>query len=113
MPPARRHSTFDNLATVVAFLLAFAAGTVSLYWSFFFAMASDACSTHCNEAFIGWAYLITWGGIAAAAIVAFAGVTVASKRGRPMWIWPSLALVTIIAAFVAGAFTANLAIPHY
>jgi hypothetical protein len=60
---------------------------------------------------IGLAYLITWGGIAAAA-VAFTGVTLASKRGRPMWIWPTLALVMILAAAVIGAFTANSVIPH-
>jgi hypothetical protein len=112
MPPARRHSTFDNLATVVMFLLAFAAGAVSLFWSLFFGMATDACSTHCNDALIGWAYLITWGGTAAAAIVAFTGATLASKRGRPMWIWPTLALAMIIAATAIGAFTAGSVIPH-
>ncbi len=110
--PTPRHSTGDAVATALVFFIAVAAGAASLFWSLFFAMAADACDVQCNEALIGWAYLITWGGIAVAAIVAVVGVIVAFRRGRRMWVWPTLGLAIIIAAVFIGTLTADSVYPH-
>jgi cell division protein FtsW (lipid II flippase) len=50
---------------------------------------------------------VTWGGVAVAVIVAAAGIIVAAVRGRIIWIWPTLALVLIVAALLIGMLLAN------
>ncbi|MGO9507487.1 MAG: hypothetical protein ACLPXZ_09125 [Mycobacterium sp.] len=51
---------------------------------------------------LGWAYLVTCGGIAVAALIAVVGVLVAATRGRVMWIWPTVALGLIVVAAAGG-----------
>lgn len=112
-PPRRRHSSADVIVTVIMCTLAAGAAALGLMYSLFFAMATDACSTQCNEAALGWAYLVTWGGIAAAALLAFAGVIIAASRGRTLWIWPTSALVLIAVATTSGALLADSVIPGH
>ena len=94
------------------FVFACVAGLFSLWYSLFFAMATDSCGENCNTTALDWAYVVTWGGIATAAIVAILGTIVAAARGRLMWIWPTLALVLIVVAIVTGVLLANSVIPH-
>jgi len=66
-------------------------------------MATDSCGTNdCDESKIAWAYVVTWGGVALAVIVAVAGMVIAARRGTAMWIWPALALLLVVAAFAGG-----------
>ena len=54
-------------------------GAVS--FSFFFVMATDSCGPrHCDYDALGAAYLVTWGGIGLAILVAAVGIIVAAIR---------------------------------
>jgi hypothetical protein len=111
-PAPKRRSQLDIVATVILFAIAAMAGLASLWYSLFFVMATDSCGTQCNTAALGWAYVVTWGGIATAAMVAIVGIVVAAARGRVMWIWPTLALVLVVVGSVIGVLLANSVIPH-
>jgi hypothetical protein len=112
-PPPKRHSTIDAVATAIMCMLAFGAAGLSFFYSLFFAMVTDACSTSCNTAPLGWAYVVTWGGLGLATVITIAGLTTASRRGRIMWIWPTLALVLIIVATISGVLLADMVITHH
>jgi hypothetical protein len=58
------------------------------------------------------AYLITWGGAAAAMWLTFGGITKASRRHQPTWPWPVAGLALIIATFIAGLLLANSLFYH-
>ncbi|MBV9352917.1 MAG: hypothetical protein JOZ23_15490 [Mycobacterium sp.] len=109
--PTRR-SPIDIVVTSVMFVFAGVAGLLSFWYSLFFAMATDSCGDNCNFAALDWAYVVTWGGIATAGIVAIVGTIVAAARGRPMWIWPTLAFGVIVVAIVTGVLLSNSVIPH-
>ncbi|MGB6515353.1 MAG: hypothetical protein WBF57_20710 [Mycobacterium sp.] len=98
----RRHSVVDITITSIVSAVARIAALGSLWFSLFFAMATDSCGEQCNYAALSAAYLVTWGGVAVAVIVAAAGIIVAAVRGRMMWIWPTLALVLIAVALFIG-----------
>ena len=78
----------------------------------FFAMATDSCGDQCSYSALTAAYLVTWGGVAVAVIVAASGVILAAVRGATMWIWPTLALALIVVALVTGALLANSVMHH-
>ena len=84
----------------------------SLWFSLFFAMATDSCGEQCNYTALTAAYLVAWGGVAVAVVVAAAGIVVAAVRGRVMWIWPTLALLLIVAALLIGMLLANSVMHH-
>lgn len=83
--------------------LAVLAALASVGFSPFFVMATDACGPdNCDESKLTWAYVVTWGGVAVAVVVALAGLVRAARRGTTMWIWPALALVVVGATFACG-----------
>jgi L-asparagine transporter-like permease len=112
-PRAKQRSSGDTIATVIMFVIAAIAGALSLSFSFFFAMATDACSDNCDTSALDWAYAVTWGGVGIAAVTAVGGIISASARKRVMWVWPTAALVLIIVAVVTGAELANSVVPHH
>ncbi len=105
--PSARHSTTDIVVTVIVFAVAALAGLGLIWGSFFFALAADSCQSPCDGSPITWAYLVTWGGTAIAAVIAVVGVTIAAARGRLMWLWPTLALGLIVVAGGAGVLLVN------
>jgi hypothetical protein len=109
----QRRSTADVVATVVTFTLAALAASLSLVFSFFFGMVTDGCGNDCNTAPLDWVYPVTWGGIAIAAVVAVGGVVIAARRGRVMWVWPTLALVLMVVTFVIGGELVDSVNPHH
>jgi hypothetical protein len=109
----RRHSVVDITITSIMSAVAGIAALGSLGFSLFFAMASDSCGEQCNYAALNAAYLVTWGGVAVAVIVAAAGIIVAAVRGRMMWIWPTLALVLIAVALLIGMLMADSVMHHH
>lgn len=88
-------------------MVAAVAALGSLWYSLFFSMATDSCGPQCNYTTMGLAYLVAWGGIAIAVIGGITGLIIAARRGRIMWIWPTLALVVIVLALVSGAWLAS------
>jgi uncharacterized membrane protein len=110
---SNQRSTGDTVATVIMFVLAAIAGVLSVSFSFFFAMATDSCSDNCNTSALDWAYLVTWGGVGLAALIAVGGIIVAASRKRVMWVWPTAALVLIIIAVITGAMLADSVTPHH
>lgn len=110
-PPARR-SPVDRIAAVVVSALALLAALASLFFSPFFVMTTDACGhDDCRDWLVTWAYAVTWGGVALAAVVAVLGMIAAARRGTTMWVWPALALVLVVATFLIGAQLASSAAP--
>jgi hypothetical protein len=108
----RRHSVVDITITSILSAVAGITALGSLWFSLLFAMATDSCGKQCNYAALNAAYLVMWGGVAVAVIVAAAGTIVAAVRGRVMWIWPTLALGLIVAALVIGMLLANSIMHH-
>ncbi|HEY0227568.1 MAG TPA: hypothetical protein VGC05_14500 [Mycobacterium sp.] len=109
----QQRSTADVIATAVLLAVDAAAAVGSLWISLLFTMATDPCGPdNCNTAALDWAYLVTWGGIGVAAVIAIVGTAIAAKRRRVMWVWPAAALVLIIVAVVAGALLAGSVSPH-
>lgn len=109
--PARR-SARDTAATVIAAALALLAAAVSLALSPFFVMATDACgSDDCDFSRLTLAYVVTWGGIGLAAVVAIVGMVRAARRGTPMWKWPALALLLVVVTFAAGGLLSMSVMP--
>jgi hypothetical protein len=111
--PPRRRSTADIVATSVVLVIAAATGVLSLAFSMFFPMATDACADDCNTSLIGWAYLMTWGGVGIAAIVAVGGTVIAAACRRVMWVWPTVALVLIIVTVVIAVGLVGSVMPHH
>ena len=113
-PPAphAHRSPADRVASIVMSVLAVAAGLVSAFISPFFVMATDSCGhDDCRDELVSWAYAVTWGGLALAALVGVSGMIVAARRKTPMWIWPALALFLVLTTFVIGAQLASSAAP--
>jgi hypothetical protein len=112
---APQRSTVGGVATGALSAVAIVAGCGSFYLSMLFAMASDACSTSkCGgDGVLGLAYLITWGGVAAAMWLTFSGIGRASRHGRATWLWPAAGLLLIIATFIAGLMVANSLFTHH
>lgn len=114
LPAQQQRSTADIIATVVLLVLAAAAAFASLWVSLFFAMATDPCGPdNCDTARITWAYVVSWGGVGVAAVIAIVGTAVAAARKRVMWVWPTAALVLIVVAIVAGVLLAGSVAPHH
>jgi hypothetical protein len=114
-PPAyqpRRHSVVDITITSILSAVAGLAALGSLWFSLFFAMATDSCGEQCDYPALNAAYLVTWGGVGAAVLIGAAGVIVAAVRGWKMWIWPLLALGLIVAALGIGLHLADSVIHH-
>jgi hypothetical protein len=110
--PPRRHSVVDITVTSILSAVAGLAALGTLGFSMFFVMATDSCGDQCNYSALNEAYLVTWGGVGIAVTIAASGVILAAVRGRMMWIWPTLALVLILASAFAGAMFANSVMQH-
>jgi hypothetical protein len=107
-PPHPHHSTADRIATVVTALLAVLTAGAAVLLSPFFVMTTDACgSDNCDLSRLNWAYVVTWGGVALAAVLAVAGVVRAARRGTVMWIWPVVAIALIVLTFGLGFLLAT------
>jgi hypothetical protein len=89
-------------------LLAVLAGAGSVMLSPFFVMTTDACGAdNCNLSRLTWAYVVTLGGVALAAVVAVVGVVRAARRGTVMWIWPVVAVALVAVTFGIGFLLAT------
>jgi hypothetical protein len=108
----RRHSVLDITITAIISAFAALAALGSLWFSMFFAMATDSCGEQCDDAALSAAYLVTWGGITLAVLVAASGIVIAAVRGWVMWIWPTLALGLIVGALGIGILLANSVMHH-
>ena len=93
----------DRVATVFTAALALLAGAGSVLISPFFVMTTDACGPdNCNFTWLTWAYVVTWGGVALAAVVAVVGMVRAARQGTVMWIWPVVAVALVALTFGVG-----------
>ncbi len=105
-------SAVDRVASVALTALALFAALVSLFFSPFFVMTTDACGPgECDDSVVAWAYAVTWGGVILAAVVAVAGMIYAARHATAMWVWPMLATVLVVVTFVIGAQLASSVAP--
>jgi hypothetical protein len=106
-PPRKPFSTTDLVLTPllgVGLLLGCAA---SFVYSGFAVMATDGCGgtpNRCDFGLINAAYVVAWGAIALAMLVAFVGIVASAVRRKTMFIWPLIGLVMLVAGMVAGGF---------
>ncbi|MCV7258379.1 hypothetical protein [Mycobacterium shimoidei] len=110
--PRARRGPIDIIVTILMSIVAAMAALGSLWYSLLFTMATDSCGTQCNDAVLGLAYLVTWGGIAIAVTGGTAGIIISARRGRVMWIWPTLALGLVVLALVGGAWLSSIVMHH-
>jgi len=102
-----RRSPADRVATALICVVAALAAICSVVFRFFFVMATDSCgSDNCDLSKITWAYALTWGGVGVALALSVTGLIMAARRGTAMWIWPTMALVLVLATFAGGAAVA-------
>lgn len=106
--PQPRRSVIDGVAAAVFTALAALAALSSVGFSLFFVMATDSCDPDtCKGSRLAFAYIVTWGGVVGAAVLAVVGMVAAERRGKVLWIWPALALVVVAATFAGGAALAT------
>ena len=99
-----RRSSADRVVTALVCVVAALAAICSVVFSFFFVMATDSCGPdNCDLSKITWAYALTWGGVGVALALSVTGLIMAARRGTAMWIWPTMALVLVLATFAGGA----------
>ncbi len=111
-PPRDHRSPADRIATVVLATVTVLATLTSLFFSPFFVMATDSCGhDNCRDSLVTWAWVVTWGGAAVAAVVAVGGMIASARRRTTMWVWPALALLLVVATFLIGAVLASSAAP--
>ena len=107
-PQRSDRPAWDRAVAVLMTALAGVAGLGSFAFSWFFVMATDSCGPdNCHESRLWMAYALTWGGIAAAVILAIVGMVRAARDGTALWIWPTLAVVLIGLTWAAGAALAT------
>ena len=88
----RRHSFVDITITSILCAVVGVAALGTVGFSMFFAMTTDSCGDRCSYSALTVAYLVTWGGVAVAVIVA--------------------ALALIVVALVTGGLLANSVMHH-
>lgn len=109
-PPTRpRPSAVDTAVTTALALVTLLAAVASFAFSGYFELATDNCGRDCGRPWVALAYLVTWGGLVVAALVAALGIAVAARRARPMWIWPALATILVFGSFAAGLALSGIA----
>ncbi|KAA1430917.1 hypothetical protein [Mycolicibacter arupensis] len=106
-PPPRR--AWDVVSAGVLAILLLPACGFGLIYSMFAGMATDVCSStrQCSDSMIGGAYLVAWGGMAAALLLTVVGLGVSARRRSRMVIWPALGWATFLITFVAGGVLLN------
>lgn len=106
--PQPRRSVIDGVAAAVFTALAALAALSSVGFSLFFVMATDSCDPDtCKGSRLAFAYIVTWGGVVGAAVLAVVGMVAAERHGKVLWIWPALALVVVAATFAGGVALAT------
>jgi len=101
-PPQRKSFSVTDLVLTPVLIATVHSG--------FAVMATDGCGgtpERCDYGLINTSYVITWGGIAAALLIAVIGIAIAAAKRTPMYIWPSVGLAIFVAATVIGAVTLN------
>lgn len=94
--------------TVFAAALALLAAAASVLLSPFFVMATDPCGAdNCDFSRLTWAYVVTWGGVAVAVVLAVVGMALAARRRTRMWIWPVSAFLLVVVTFAGGVLLAG------
>lgn len=96
----------DVLATVALGLACLLAAGGALFASPFLLMATDSAGEKADLKPLGWAYVVTWGGVALGVTGAALGVYRAARHSQTMWVWPALGIVVIGAAFGIGGLLA-------
>lgn len=107
-PPRRRRSALDVVATTTLIVVLLLAAVASFAFSGYFEMATDMCGRDCGQPWVSLAYLVTWGGLVVALVMAVLGIVVAARRATPMWIWPALAVLLVFGSFAAGMMLSSL-----
>lgn len=98
----------DRVATVTGLVLVVSAALGSLWFSTVFGIAADICVPGaCDDSILVWAYLVTWGGAGVGVILAVVGTVVATRRARPRWPWPTVALILVVVSLVVGSSLAD------
>ncbi|WP_174190170.1 hypothetical protein [Nocardia barduliensis] len=95
--------TWDVVLAVVLYCVAAVLALAAAYFTVFFAFASDPCGPdNCRTDYLGWAFVVSWGGTAFAIVGVTGMLILAAVKRWYMWYWPVLAIVLIVASFCGG-----------
>lgn len=100
-------TVLDTIATVVLSLALLAAAGAALFMSPFLVMATDSAGDKPRTGMLGWAFVVTWGGVAAGVIGAAVGVLRSVRSDTTMWWWPALGIAVVGASFALGGLLAT------
>lgn len=108
-PPRPSRPVWDIVVTVVLGVLLLGACALGALYSMFAVMATAVCSgtDRCNFDLVNTAYLVAWGGIGVALLVALVGGCIAAARRRIVVGWPMLGWVIFLTTYIAGGFLLN------
>ncbi|QKT07816.1 hypothetical protein HUN08_11920 [Gordonia sp. X0973] len=107
-----------RIADIVVTVLAFAALGIgcafTLFFSLFFAMATDPCGsgTGCRENLVGWGMLAVWVGAGMGIIVAIGGTIFGAVRRKVMFCWPLIGIALAAAGFFLGLYLVDQVVPR-
>ncbi|MEU1547562.1 hypothetical protein [Nocardia sp. NPDC005745] len=113
-PPAGQRAvrTWDVVLAVVLYCVAAVLGLAAAYFTVFFAFATDPCGPdNCRTDYLGWAFVVSWGGTAFAVVGVTGMLILAAVKRWYMWYWPVLAIVLIVASFGGGLALASQVYP--
>ncbi|NKY27958.1 hypothetical protein [Nocardia gamkensis] len=113
-PPAEQRAvrTWDVVLAVVLYCVAAVLGLAAAYFTVFFAFATDPCGPdNCRTDYLGWAFVVSWGGTAFAIVGVTGMLILAAVKRWYMWYWPVLAIVLIVASFGGGLALASQVYP--
>jgi hypothetical protein len=112
-PPRRPFSTVDLVLTPLLGVALLLGSAATFAFSGFAVMATDGCGgtpERCDFSTINTAYVVAWGGIALALVVGVLGIIIAAVKRKPMFIWPAVGLVILVAAAVIGGYLLNVGV---
>ncbi|WP_040871171.1 hypothetical protein [Nocardia exalbida] len=108
----RAARTWDVVLAVVLYCVAAVLGLAAAYFTVFFALATDPCGLdNCRTDYLGWAFVVSWGGTAFAIVGVTGMLILAAVKRWYMWYWPVLAIVLIVASFGGGLALASQVYP--
>lgn len=115
LKPVRRlrNGVVDAVLGVVSWLVFIVVSGGSVFFSFFFAMATDSCygGRECDEDLVASGMFTVWAGVGAGFVIAIVGAIVCVATKRYSFYWPLIGLMFAVGGLFAGVQMADAGVP--